>query len=41
MIDHTTKSGFEIEFGAGVGLTDAADKFTLKLIVAKDLFKVK
>jgi len=41
VIDHTTKNGVEIEFGAGVGLTDAADKFTLKLIVAKDLFKVK
>ena len=41
VFDHTTKSGFEIEFGAGVGLTDASDKFTLKLIVAKDLFKRK
>lgn len=38
VIDHTTKNGFEIEFGAGVGLTDASDKFTLKLIVAHDLF---
>jgi len=41
VLDHTTKSGFEIEFGAGVGLTNAADKYTLKLIVGKDLNKVK
>jgi hypothetical protein len=32
------KSGpLEIELGAGVGLTDSADKFTLKMILAKDL----
>ena len=37
VIDHTTTRGFDIEFGAGVGLTNASDKFTLKLIVAKDL----
>lgn len=27
----------ELEFGAGVGMTDASDRFQLKLIVAKDL----
>ena len=37
VLDHTTKNGFEIELGAGVGLTNASDKFTLKLIVGKDL----
>jgi hypothetical protein len=41
VIDHTTKGGFEMEFGAGVGLTNASDKFTLKLILAKDLNKKK
>jgi hypothetical protein len=41
VIDHTTKNGLEIEFGAGVGLTDASDRFTLKLILAKDLNKKK
>lgn len=41
VLGHTTKSGFEWEFGAGVGLTDAADKFVLKLILAKDLNKIK
>jgi len=41
VVDHTTKSGFELEFGAGVGLTNASDKFTLKLIVGKDLNKKK
>lgn len=41
VIDHTTRSGFELEFGAGVGLTNASDRFTLKLIVAKDLNKKK
>lgn len=30
---------FEVEAGVGVGLTDAADRFQLKLIVAKDLNK--
>lgn len=39
VVDHVTKNGFELEFGAGVGLTNAADKFTLKLIVARDLNK--
>jgi len=41
VIDHTTKSGYELEFGAGVGLTNASDKFVLKLLVAKDLGKLK
>ena len=39
VIDHTTKSGLDIEFGAGLGLTDAADKFQLKLILSRDLNK--
>jgi len=37
VIDHTTTRGYEIELGAGVGLTNASDKLTLKLIVSKDL----
>jgi hypothetical protein len=37
VVDHTTTRGYEIEFGAGVGLTNASDKLTLKLIVSKDL----
>jgi hypothetical protein len=41
VIDHTTKSGFEIEAGVGVGLTDASDRLTLKLILARDLTKPK
>ena len=41
VIDHVTKNGFEIEFGAGIGLTNASDKFVMKLIVAKDLNKRK
>jgi hypothetical protein len=36
VIDHAGKT-WDVEVGAGVGLTDAADKFTLKLIVARDL----
>jgi hypothetical protein len=32
---------WDVEVGVGVGLTDAADKFTLKLIVARDLFSRK
>ena len=32
---------WDVEIGAGVGLTDAADKFTLKLIVARDLYSRK
>ena len=38
VVGHVLKNGLEWEFGAGVGLTDAADKFTMKLILAKDLF---
>jgi hypothetical protein len=34
-----TWSGWDIEFGAGVGLTDASDRLTLKLILARDLNK--
>ncbi len=41
VVNHTTKSGYEIEFGAGVGLTDGADTFVLKMILAKDLNTVK
>lgn len=41
VIDHTTKFGLEMEFGAGVGLTDASDKFQLKMILSKDLNKKK
>ena len=29
---------WDIEFGAGAGLTSVSDKFTLKLIIARDLF---
>jgi hypothetical protein len=41
VLDHVTKGGFEMEFGAGVGLTNASDRFTLKMILAKDLNKKK
>ncbi|MEO8484643.1 MAG: hypothetical protein ABI634_20735 [Acidobacteriota bacterium] len=37
VIDHTTKGGLEMEFGVGVGVTDASDRLTLKMILAKDL----
>jgi hypothetical protein len=37
VVDHVTKRGLEMEFGAGVGLTGASDRLTLKLIVSKDL----
>jgi len=36
VVDHTTKYG-DFEFGMGFGLTDASDKFTLKLIWSHDL----
>ena len=39
VIDHVTNRGLEIEFGAGAGITEASDRFTLKLILAKDLNK--
>ncbi len=32
---------WDVEVGAGVGLTNAADRFTLKLIVARDLYSRK
>ncbi len=40
VIDHAGKT-WDVEVGAGVGLTDAADKFTLKLILARDLYTRK
>jgi hypothetical protein len=36
VIDHAGKA-FDLEFGAGIGLTDVSDKFQLKLILSKDL----
>jgi hypothetical protein len=41
VIDHVAKNGLEVQFGAGVGLTDASDKFVLKMILAKDFNKPK
>ncbi|MDQ6612129.1 MAG: hypothetical protein M3Y64_06825 [Gemmatimonadota bacterium] len=38
VIDRAGKT-WDIEFGAGAGFTDVSDKFTLKLIVARDLYK--
>jgi hypothetical protein len=38
VVDRTWK-GWDIEAGAGFGLTDASDRLTLKLIVARDLNK--
>ena len=38
VIDYAGKT-WDIEFGAGAGVTSASDKFTLKLIVARDLYK--
>ena len=38
VIDRSGKT-WDIELGAGVGLTNASDKFTLKLIIARDLYK--
>ena len=40
VIDHAGKT-WDIEVGGGVGLTDAADKFSFKLIVARDLYSRK
>ena len=40
VIDRGGKT-WDVEVGAGVGLTGAADKFTLKLIVARDLYSGK
>src|SRR4029079_4480873 len=36
VVDHTAGS-FEYEFGAGVGLNNASDRLTLKLIISRDL----
>jgi len=41
VVDHVTKSGLEMEFGIGVGVNDASDRLTLKLILSKDLNKKK
>jgi hypothetical protein len=41
VLDHTTKNGLEMEFGVGVGLTNASDNVTLKMILSKDLNKPK
>lgn len=41
VVDHVTRNGFELEFGAGWGLTRATDAFTLKLIVARDLGRLR
>ena len=40
VVDKTWRD-WEIEAGAGVGLTDVSDRFTLKLILARDLNKAK
>ena len=40
VFDKSTKY-VDLEFGAGVGLTDASDRFQLKLILAKDLAKFR
>lgn len=40
VVDRSTRF-VDFEIGAGVGLTDASDRFTLKLILAKDLTKGK
>jgi hypothetical protein len=34
-----TWNGWDIEAGVGVGLTDASDRLTLKLILSRDLNK--
>lgn len=38
VIGHVMKNGLEWELGAGFGLTDATDRFTIKMILAKDLY---
>ena len=38
VVDRSTKA-IDVEFGAGVGVTSASDKFTLKLILSRDLNK--
>jgi hypothetical protein len=37
VLDHVAPGGLEMEFGAGVGLTSASDRLTLKVILSKDL----
>jgi hypothetical protein len=39
VVDKTWKS-WDVEFGVGVGMTDASDRLTLKLIVSRDLAKI-
>lgn len=39
VVNHVAGNGLEWEFGVGVGLTDASDRLTLKMILAKDLNK--
>jgi hypothetical protein len=41
VVDHTAKNGLEMEFGVGVGLNDASDRLTLKMILSRDLNKPK
>jgi hypothetical protein len=41
VINLVARNGLEAEFGMGVGLTNASDRFTMKLILAKDLNKKK
>jgi hypothetical protein len=36
VVDHSAK-GLDVEAGVGFGLTDAADRLTLKLILSRDL----
>jgi hypothetical protein len=36
VVDHSTKA-LDIEVGAGLGLNDASDRFTLKVILSRDL----
>ena len=36
VIDHSSKV-VDVEFGVGVGVTGASDKWTLKLILSRDL----
>jgi hypothetical protein len=40
VMDHAGKT-WDVEFGAGFGLTSASDKFTLKLILARSLHERK
>jgi len=38
VVDYALKNGLELQAGVGVGLTDATDGLTFKLILARDLF---